>query len=49
MVRYTDRQRKECNITPNTLVMLDTRNLQLAANNCKKLKPRFVGPFTVVK
>jgi hypothetical protein len=29
--------------------MLDTKNLSLAAHDCKKLKPRFVGPFEVVK
>ena len=49
MVRYADKHRKESAIQPNTLVMLDTKNLQLASHECKKLKPRFVGPFKVVK
>ena len=49
MVRYTDKHRKECNIEPNTLVMLDTRNITFAADECKKLKHRFTGPFKVLK
>ena len=49
MTSYADKHRKESKIRPDMLVMLDTKNLSLAACKTKKLKPRFVGPFKVLR
>jgi hypothetical protein len=49
MKLYYDKHRKHLLFKPGTLVLLSTKNLHLPAYQVRKITPRYVGPFKVLK
>lgn len=46
---YADTKRRDVQFEPGVRVLLNTRNLTFKGLNCKKLLPRWLGPFEVVE
>ena len=46
---YYDRNKKDVTYAPGDLVLLNTKNLRARAKGPRKLLPRWIGPFTVVR
>ena len=46
---YADKRRREASFSIDDLVLLSTKNLKLRTNGTKKLLPKWIGPFRVVK
>ena len=46
---YYNRNKKDVTFTPGQLVMLSTKNLRALAVGSRKLLPRWVGPFPVIR
>ena len=49
MKTYFDKHRRELNLQVGSYAMLSTRNISLPSVQCKKLKPRYIGPYKIVK
>ena len=49
MKTYFDKHRRAINYAPGDYVMLDTRNINLPAYRTRKLTPRYIGPFKILK
>lgn len=45
---YADKHRKDVEFQVGDKVLLSTRNAKLSVVGCKKLLPRWIGPFTVL-
>ena len=49
-MHYSNKHRKPCvQYQPNTLVYMSTKNLTLPKGRARKLVPRFIGPYKVLK
>ena len=48
-VRYANKKRKDLNFEVGDFVLLDTKNIKLKYDGPKKLQPRFLGPFQILK
>jgi hypothetical protein len=46
---YADQHRRELTFQLGDLVYLSTKHIHLQNHSCSKLKPRFIGPFKVIK
>ena len=46
---YADKRRREASFSIDDLVLLSTKNLKLRTNGTKKLLPKWIGPFRIVK
>jgi hypothetical protein len=49
MRTYFNKHRKEISFNVGDLVLLDSRNIKLASTATKKLQPRYLGPFKILK
>jgi hypothetical protein len=47
MKRHFDNRRTPKELEAGQRVLLSTRNLKFKGENCPKLQPRFIGPFTI--
>mgnify|MGYP002655140599 CR=1 FL=1 len=46
---YYNRNKRDVTFLPGQLLMLSTKNLRKLAQGSRKLLPRYIGPFTVVR
>ena len=46
---YADQHRRELTFQLGDLVYLSTKHIQIQNHSCSKLKPRFIGPFKIIK
>lgn len=49
MKNYADKSRVASSVKVGDLVLLSTQNLDLKGTKSKKLRPRYIGPYKVVK